>query len=63
MAGCACDPGDASEREPNVAVIPIRSEIAGHSLRRQPLALAPFVEAAAKICRDLDEQWAAWRAA
>jgi DNA-binding transcriptional LysR family regulator len=58
------------ENNPNVAVIPIRPEpsprrlgIAWHSARRQPLALAPFVEAAAEICRDLDEQWATWRAA
>ena len=58
------------ETNPNVAVIPIRPEpsprrlgIAWHPQRRQPLALAPFVEAVAEICRDLDEQWAAWRAA
>jgi hypothetical protein len=27
------------------------------------MALSPFVEAATKLCRDLDEQWAASRAA
>jgi DNA-binding transcriptional LysR family regulator len=58
------------ENDPNVAVIPIRPEppprrlgIAWHPERRPPLALLPFVEAAAEICRDLGEQWAASRAA
>ena len=58
------------ENDPNVAVIPIRPEppprrlgIAWHPERRPPLALLPFVEAAAEICRDLGKQWAAWRAA
>jgi DNA-binding transcriptional LysR family regulator len=58
------------ENDPNVAVIPISPEppprhlgIAWHPTRRPPLALLPFVEAAAEICRDLDEQWAAARAA
>ncbi len=58
------------ENDPNVAVIPIRPEppprrlgIAWHPERRPPLALLPFVEAAAEICRDLGEQWAAPRAA
>jgi DNA-binding transcriptional LysR family regulator len=58
------------ENDPNVAVIPIRPEppprrlgIAWHPERRPPLALVPFVEAAAGICRDLDERWAASRAA
>ncbi len=58
------------EHDPNVAVIPIRPEppprrlgIAWHPERRPPLALVPFVEAAADICRDLDERWAASRAA
>jgi DNA-binding transcriptional LysR family regulator len=58
------------ERDPNVAVIPIRPEppprrlgIAWHPERRPPLALMPFVEAAAEICRDLGEQWAASHAA
>jgi DNA-binding transcriptional LysR family regulator len=54
------------EKDANVAVIPIRPEppprrlgIAWHPERRHPLALMPFVEAAANICRDLDELWAA----
>jgi DNA-binding transcriptional LysR family regulator len=58
------------ENAPNVAVIPIRPAptprrlgIAWHPERRPPLALLPFVEAAAEICRDLGEQWAASRAA
>jgi DNA-binding transcriptional LysR family regulator len=58
------------EDDPHVAVIPIRPEppprrlgIAWHPERRPPLALSPFVEAATEICRDLDEQWAASRAA
>jgi DNA-binding transcriptional LysR family regulator len=58
------------ENDPNVAVIPIRPKppprrlgIAWHPDRRPPLALPPFVEAAADICRHLDEQWAASRAA
>jgi len=55
-----------NENDPNVAVIAIRPEpprrrvgIAWHSERRPPLALLPFVEAAAEICIDLGEQWAA----
>jgi DNA-binding transcriptional LysR family regulator len=58
------------ENDPNVAVIPIRPEppprrlgIAWHPERRPPPALMPFVEAAAEIGRDLDEQWAASHAA
>jgi DNA-binding transcriptional LysR family regulator len=58
------------ENDPNVAVIPIRPEpsprrlgIAWHPDRRPPLALVPFVEAAAEICRHLGEKWAASRAA
>ncbi len=58
------------ENDPNVAVIPIRPEppprrlgISWHPERRPPVALVPFVEAAAEICRDLGEQWAASRAA
>jgi DNA-binding transcriptional LysR family regulator len=58
------------ENDPNVAVIPIRPEppprclgIAWHPERRPPPALLPFVEAAAEICRDLGELWAASRAA
>jgi DNA-binding transcriptional LysR family regulator len=58
------------ENDPHVAVIPIRPEpsprrlgIAWHPERRPPLALQPFVKAAADICRDLGEQWAASRAA
>jgi DNA-binding transcriptional LysR family regulator len=58
------------ENDPNVAVIPIRPEpsprrlgIAWHPGRRPPRALLPLVEAAAEICRDLGEQWAASRAA
>jgi DNA-binding transcriptional LysR family regulator len=58
------------ENDPNVAVIPIRPEppprrlgISWHPERRPPAALLPFVEAAAEICRDLGEQWAAARAA
>jgi DNA-binding transcriptional LysR family regulator len=58
------------ENDPNVAVIPIRPVppprrlgIAWHPERRPPPALLPFVEAAAEICRDLGEQWAASRAA
>ena len=58
------------ENDPNVAVIPIRPEpppcrlgIAWHPERRPPLALLPFVEAAAEIGRDLGEQWAASRTA
>ncbi|MGH3480585.1 MAG: LysR family transcriptional regulator substrate-binding protein, partial [Nocardioidaceae bacterium] len=54
------------ENDPNVAVIPIRPEpsprrlgIAWHPERRPPVALLPFVEAAAEICRNLGEQWAA----
>lgn len=58
------------ENDPNVTVIPISPEppprrlgIAWHPARRPPLALLHFVEAAAEVCRDLDEQWAASRAA
>jgi DNA-binding transcriptional LysR family regulator len=58
------------ENDPNVAVTPIWPEppprrlgIAWHPERRPPLALLPFVEAAAEVCRDLDEQWTASRAA
>jgi DNA-binding transcriptional LysR family regulator len=58
------------ENDPNVAVIPIRPEppprrlgISWHPERRPPVALMPFLEAAAEICRDLGEQWAASRAA
>jgi DNA-binding transcriptional LysR family regulator len=58
------------ENDPNVAVIPIRPEpsprrlgIAWHPERRPPPALLPVVEAAAEICRDLGERWAASRAA
>jgi DNA-binding transcriptional LysR family regulator len=54
------------ENDPDVAVIPIRPEpsprrlgIAWHPERRPPLSLLPFVEAAAEICRDLGERWAA----
>ena len=58
------------ENDPNVAVVPIRPEppprqlgIAWHPERRTPVALLPFVNAAAEICRNLGEQWAASRAA
>jgi DNA-binding transcriptional LysR family regulator len=58
------------EKDPNVAVVPIRPEppprrlgIAWHPERRPPVALLPFVNAAAEICRDLGERWAASRAA
>jgi DNA-binding transcriptional LysR family regulator len=58
------------ENDPNVTVIPIRPKppprrlgITWHSERRPPPPLLPFVEAAAEICRDLTEQWAASRAA
>jgi DNA-binding transcriptional LysR family regulator len=58
------------ENDPNVALIPIRPEpsprrlgIAWHPERRPPPALFPFVEAAAEICRDLGEHWAASHAA
>jgi DNA-binding transcriptional LysR family regulator len=59
-----------NENDPNVAVIPIWPEppprrlgIAWHPARTPPLALLPFVEAAADVCRELDEQWTASRAA
>jgi len=58
------------ENDPNVAIIPIWPEppprrlgIAWHPERRPPVALLPFVETAAEVCRDLDRQWAASRAA
>ncbi len=58
------------ENDPNVAVIPIRPEppprrlgIAWHPERQPPPPLLPFVEAAAEICRDLNEQWASSHAA
>ena len=58
------------ENDPNVAVVPIRPEppprrlgIAWHPERRPPVTLLPFINAAAEICRGLDEQWAASRAA
>ena len=58
------------ENDPNVAVIPIQPEppprrlgISWHPERRPPVALLPFVNAAAEICRDLRDQWAASRAA
>jgi DNA-binding transcriptional LysR family regulator len=58
------------ENDPTVAVIPIRPAapprrlgIAWHPERRPPVALASFVEAAAEICRNLGERWAASRAA
>ena len=54
------------ENDPNVAVVPIRPApqprrlgIAWHPDRRPPVALLPFVEEAAEICRNLGEQWAA----
>jgi DNA-binding transcriptional LysR family regulator len=54
------------EKDPKVAVIPIRPDppprrlgIAWHPQRRPPPALLPFVEAAAEVCRDLSEQWTA----
>jgi DNA-binding transcriptional LysR family regulator len=53
------------ENDPHVAVIPIRPAppprrlgIAWHPERTPPVALLPFVEAAAEICRNLGEQWA-----
>jgi DNA-binding transcriptional LysR family regulator len=58
------------ENDPNVAIIPIRPEppprrlgISWHPERKPPAALMPFVTAAAKICHDLGEQWAASLAA
>jgi DNA-binding transcriptional LysR family regulator len=58
------------ENDPHVVVIPIRPRpsprrlgIAWHPERKPPLALVPFVTAAADICRDLGERWAASRAA
>jgi DNA-binding transcriptional LysR family regulator len=58
------------ENDPNVAIIPIWPEppsrrlgIAWHPERRPSVALTPFVEIAAEVCRDLDKQWAASRAA
>ena len=58
------------ENDPNVTVIPIRPKppprrlgIAWHSERRPSPTLLPFVEAAANVCHDLKEQWAASRAA
>lgn len=54
------------ENDPTVAIIPIwpkpparRLGIAWHAERRPPVALLPFVETAADVCRDLDERWAA----
>jgi len=54
------------ENDHRVAVVPIRPAppprrlgIAWHPERRPPVALLPFVEAAAEICRNLGEQWAA----
>jgi DNA-binding transcriptional LysR family regulator len=54
------------ENDHSVAVVPIRPAppprrlgIAWHPERRPPVALLPFVEAAAEICRNLGEQWAA----
>jgi DNA-binding transcriptional LysR family regulator len=53
------------ENDPRVAVVPIRPAppprrlgIAWHPDRTPPMALLPFVEAAADICRNLGEQWA-----
>jgi DNA-binding transcriptional LysR family regulator len=58
------------ENDPHVAVIPIRPAapprrlgIAWHPERTPPPALLPFIEAAAEICRNLGERWAASRAA
>jgi DNA-binding transcriptional LysR family regulator len=58
------------ENDAKVAVIPIRPQppprrlgIAWHPERRPSLALMPFIEAAAEICRRLDERWAATQAA
>ena len=58
------------ENDPNVAVVPIRPKppprtlgIAWHPERRPAVALLPFVNAAAEICRNLGEKWAASRAA
>jgi len=58
------------ENDPNVAVIPIRPEttprrlgIAWHPERRPPLALARFMAAAAEVCRELGDHWAASHAA
>ncbi|HEY6697834.1 MAG TPA: LysR family transcriptional regulator substrate-binding protein, partial [Acidimicrobiales bacterium] len=58
------------ENDPNVAVIRIQPEpqprrlgIAWHPERRPSLALMPFVETAAEICRWLSRQWAASHAA
>ncbi len=59
-----------NENDPTVAVIPIRPEppprrlgIAWHPERRPQPALMPFVEAAAQVCDDLSQQWAASPAA
>ena len=53
------------ENDPRVAVVPIRPAppprrlgIAWHPDRTPPMALLPFVEAAADICRNLGEHWA-----
>ena len=53
------------ENDPHVAVVPIRPAppprrlgIAWHPDRTPPMALRPFVEAAAGICRNLGERWA-----
>ena len=58
------------ENDSNVAVIPIkpappprRLGIAWHSERRPSPALLPFVEAAAEVCRDLNDRWAESHAA
>jgi DNA-binding transcriptional LysR family regulator len=58
------------ENDPNVAILRIRPEpparrlgIAWHPERRPTPALMPFIEAAAKICRLLAEEWETSRAA
>jgi DNA-binding transcriptional LysR family regulator len=58
------------ENDPKVAVILIRPEppprrlgIAWHPERRAPFALMAFIDAAAEVCRNLGEQWAAAHAA
>jgi DNA-binding transcriptional LysR family regulator len=58
------------ENDPNLALIPIRPKppprrlgIAWHPERRRIAALLSFTDAAADLCRDLAERWAAAHAA
>jgi DNA-binding transcriptional LysR family regulator len=58
------------EHDPGIAIIPIEPEPAPRRLgvawaadRRGPVALEPFIEAAAEMCDGLQAKWETWRSA